>query len=63
MTHHQTVILGTNDQRSRWEQVRLQCLPDGIAQEFLHGLLHGAGTEGFVGATPEEKLEGFFGNG
>jgi len=48
---------------AEWRFSGFQCLSNGIAQQFLHGLFHGAGTKGFVDAAPEEKLERFFGNG
>lgn len=58
----QGVIARGNLNHSDWCCGRFDRLPDGITEEFLDGLFHGAGTESFVDATPEEKLECFFGN-
>jgi hypothetical protein len=48
---------------ANWLKCEFQAPANGIADEFLHSAFHGSGTQRSMNATPQEVLEGFFGNG
>ena len=48
---------GRDGERAAGRRTGLERLPDGITNEFLHGLLHGARAKRLVNAAPDEKFK------